>query len=276
MRKVELLLFILLAIYGCKKEEISSITPKLKNCRVEYLFFPDDIMMSSDQSYSFPPDDSQTTKCSYLYGDDKMIKSTGGFLSVASGANFSTQIFSKDVYDSISSIGKTIYVYTKYKINGRVNEDKFNPIIFNLDSNEKLIKITKKDVFHSGEFDLNYTYSENQINEIYSNGKVRRKFYFEKNNLVKVVSEVYDLQGLIFRKKEILFQEFDDKPNPFKNKYFVKGAFFRAFSDNNYKSHTTNEYMRSSDGTLVLASNYWFSMPILYNTDGYPVFGDYE
>jgi len=276
MRRVSLLLFALFAIFSCKKEEISSITPKLKNCRVEYLFFQDDIMMTGGQSYSFPPDDSQNTKCSYLYGDNKMIKITGGFLTVPSGTNFSNRIFSKDVYDSISTIGRTIYVYTKYEINGSVSEDNFNPIIFNLDSHEKLIKITKKDDFHSSEFDLNYTFSENQINETYSDGKVRRKFYFEKNNLIKVVSEVYDFQGLIFGKKEILFQQFDDKPNPFKNMYFVKGAFFRAFSDNNYKSYTTNKYMRSSDGTLVLTSNYWFSMPILYNTDGYPMFGDYE
>lgn len=276
MRKAALLLFTFLAVYSCEKEEISSVTPKLKNCRVEYLFFPDDIMMLSDQSFSFPPDDAQTTRCSYLYADDKMIESTGGFLSVPSGTNFSNQIFSKDAYDSISTIGRTIYIYTKYKINGSVIEDKFNPIIFNLDSHEKLIKITKKDAFHPGGFDLNYTYSENQINETYSDGKVRRKFFFEKNNLIKVVSEMYDLQGAIFSKKEILFQEYDDKPNPFRNEYFVKGAFFRAFSDNNYKSHATNEYRRSSDGTLVLTGNYRFSMPFLYNTDGYPVFGDYE
>jgi hypothetical protein len=272
MRKVTLLIFTLLAVFSCKKEEISSITPKLKNCRVEYLFFNDDITMSGSQSIAIPPDNSQSPVCSYLYNDDKMIKLTGGFISVP----LSGQIFSKDVYDSIYTTGRAIYVYTKYAVNDSLWEDRFNPIVYNLDSHKKLVKITKKDGSHSGEFDLNYTYSENQITETFSDGRVRRKFYFEKNNLIKVVSEVLDFQGLVFSKKEILFEEFDDKPNPFKNMYFVKGAFFRAFSDNNYKSFTIKEYIRSSDGTFDLKSSYWYQMPFLYNTDGYPVFGDYD
>lgn len=275
MRRVVLLLFAFLIIFSCKKEEISSVTHKLKNCQIEYLFFEDDLMMTGDNSLIFPPD-TQDNKCNYLYADNKMIKSTGGFLSIPTGTIISNQLFSNDFYDSISTVGRTIYVYTKYKINGSLLENITNPTIFNLDSHGKLIKITKKDAYHKGAFDLNYTYSDNQIDETFSNGTVRRKFYFEKNNLVKVVSEVYDLKGLLYSKKEFLFQEFDDKPNPFKNMYFVKGAFFRAFSDNNYKSHTTNVYYRSSDGTLKLTSRYWFTMPFLYNADGYPLFGDYE
>lgn len=276
MRRVAVLLLALSVILSCKNEEIPAIIPKLKNCRVEYLFFRDEIMMSSFESYSFPYNDSQKSECSYLYDDEKMVKLTGGFLRIPNGANFSAQVFSKDVYDSIDRIGGAIYVNTKYMRNGVLIESSSNPIIFNMDSRGKLVKVTKKDQLSGNGFDLNYTYSENQINETYSDGRVRRKFYFEQNNLIKVVAEAYDLQGLIFGKKEILFQDFDDKPNPFKNMYFVKGAFFRAFSVNNYKSYTTSEYTRSSDGTLVLTSKLGFSIPISYNTDGYPMFGDYE
>lgn len=274
MRRVALLLFALLILFSCKKEEISLITHKLKNCRIEYLFFEDDLMMTGDNSFSFLPD-SQNIRCNYLYADNKMIKSIGGFLSIPTGTVVSNQLFSYDFYDSISTIDRTIYVYTKFKLNGSLLEAVFNPTIFYLDSHEKLVKITKIGALGSP-IDLNYTYTENQIDETFSSGKARRKFYFEKNNLVKVVTEIYDLKGLLNSKKEILFQEFDDKPNPFRNMYFVKGAFFRAFSDNNYKSYTTNLYYRSSDGTLTLTNRSWSSMPILYNTDGYPLFGDYE
>ena len=231
-------------------------------------------MLTDDNSLIFPID-SQKTKCYYLYTDNKMIKSAGYFLSVPNGTGASNLLFSNDFYDSIRTVDRTIYVYTKFKLNGSLIEANINPTIFYLDSHEKLVKITKIGALGSP-IDLNYTYTDNQIDETFSSGKVRRKFYFEKNNLIKVVTEIYDLKGLIYSKKEILFQEFDDKPNPFKNRYFVKGAFFRAFSVNNYKSYTINVYYRSSDGTLTLTSRYWFSMPILYNSDGYPMFGDYE
>ena len=276
MKKIAKLIIIIITISGCIKDETPSITPRLKNCRVEYLFFRDDLTMSGNASMMFLPTDSSNTKCRYLYTDENMIKSTGGFMSVPSGTNFSNLVFSNDVYDSIFPNGNKVYVYTKYMTSDGIKGDSFNPLIFTLNSDGKLIKITKRDAFHPDGYDLNYTYSANKVTETDKNGKILRTLSFENNNLVKVVSEIYDLQGAIFSKKEILFQEFDNKTNPFKDKYFAKGAFFRAFSDNNYKSYTSDEYMRSSDGTLVLTSHFWFSMPFLYNTDGYPLFGDYE
>lgn len=276
MRKSAAILLILIIVFSCKKDEIASTAPQLKNCRVEYLYFLDDIILKSGQSLCLLPEDTLFTGCSYSYANHLLTRVTGGFVAVPSGSNFSNLCFTKDAYDSISSVDNRIYVYTKFKIGGSIHEDINNPTVYYLDSQQRLIKINKRDAWHPNGYDLNYTYSDNMVFEIGNNGLTRRKFYFENNNLVKVDYEMTDQLGAVFWKKEILFQEFDNMPNPFKNMFFVKGAFFRAFSENNYKSHTTNEYSRSSDGTLVPTWYSWFTMPILYNAEGFPMFGDYE
>jgi len=276
MKKSAVLLFVIFTAISCTKDEIPSVTPRLKNCGIEYLLFQDEITISGNQSINFLPNDSSVVACSYTYAGGQLTKSTGGFVPVPLGSNFSNLLFTPDAYDSIHFENNAIHTYAKINLGGTIHTDISSPTIFSLDSQNKLIKISKKDTFHPNGFDLNYTYSENQVTETDNNGLTRRKFYFENNNLIKVVTEVYDLQGELFSKKEILFQEFDNKPNPFKHMYFVKGAFFRAFSENNYHKFTVNEYSHLFDGTFGIISTYWFTMPFDYNADGYPMFGDYE
>lgn len=88
--------------------------------------------------------------------------------------------------------------------------------------------------------------------------------------------EFGDTTSSYYYKKEIIFQDFDNKPNPLKGLYYLTGAFYRAFSANNYSACTINQYMRMTDGKIEKIGSYSFSIPILYTTDGYPKFGDYE
>ena len=276
MKKSAVILFIIFAVISCTKDKTPSVTPKLKNCRIEYLFFKDEITILSYQSINFAPYDSTVIACSYSYADDKLTRTTGGFVAVPSGSNFSNFLFSTDAYDSIHFDNNTIYTYAKINFGKYIYTDISSPTTFTLDSQNKLIKISKKDAFDPYGLVLNYSYSENLVTETDNNGLTRRKFYLENNNLVKVVTEVYDLQGALYSKKEILFEGFDNKPNPFKNMYYVTGAFFRAFSENNYQKVTVTEYSFLLDGTFGINSTWWFTMPFDYNADGYPKFGDYE
>jgi len=276
MKKSTILLFIIFAVISCTKDETPPVTPKLKNCRIEYLFFKDEITILDYQSINFAPYDSTVIACSYTYADDKLTKTKGGFVAVPSGSTFSNFLFSTDAYDSIHFENNTIYTYAKINFGEFIHTDILSPTIFTLDSQNNLIKISKKNAFHPYGLELNYTYSENLVTETYNSGLTRRKFYLENNNLVKVVTEVYDIHGALYSKKEILFEGFDNKPNPFKNMYYVKGAFFRAFSENNYQKVTVTEYSYLLDGSFGINSTWWFTMPFDYNADGYPTFGDYE
>lgn len=122
---------------------------------------------------------------------------------------------------------------------------------------------------------LKYNYSPNQITESDESGRILRRFYFDNNNLVKVVAEIYDIQGELNSKTEILFKDFDDRINPFMNKYYIKGAFFRAFSMNNYKTLIRSKFKKLTGDEFELINSYSTTVAIDYDHLGYPIFGDY-
>jgi len=278
MKISALLLFLVFAVFSCKKDEIPTVTPKLKNCSIQYLLLFDDLeRLNSGNPFFTDISDTSGAFYSYSYADDKMTRSTGGFVYVPSGSNFSSQMFSKKVYDSIDVEGNLVYIFTKTKFENTVVESTYNPAIYTLDSHKRLSTIFKRDGFRPEGYSLTYTYSDNLIIETNPKGQISRKFFFENDNLVKVITEYYDPQGGLGMEKEIVFMGFDNKPNPFKNLYYVNGAFYRAFSENNYKNYSIREYFVLTDGTTTPIGTYnSYAWPITYNSDGYPMFGEYE
>lgn len=272
MRKFPVILITFLYLFGCKKDDQSTPAPKLQNCAIEYLNFSDDYRFAGN-TLTFPPNDPLITMCSYEYQNDNIIKVTGGFLPLPAGSNFSNLLFSRDVFDSIVYNGNEISVFKKYTNFPWANSE--NPSIYTLDSQNKIQKLTVNNGFNTS-FEVNYSYSINEITEKNKNGVILRKLYMEGNNLVKIVKESTDFQGILLRREEILFQEYDTNPNPLKNKYHISGAFYRAFSENNYKKTTKLVYTILIDGTFGLLSTSWFSMPIIYDDRGYPLLGSYE
>lgn len=272
MRNFAILLFTFLFLFGCKKDDQPTPALKLQNCDIDYLNFSDDYRFANS-TLVYPPKDRVETICTYEYENDKIVKVTGGFLRVPSGSNFSNFVFSRDVFDSIVYNSNEISVFTKYTNLPLANTS--TPVIYNLDSQNRIQKLTLNNGFDTS-FEVNYTYSNNEITEKNKNGVILRKFYMEGNNLVKIVKESLDFQGKLFSREEILFQEYDTNPNPFKNKYHISGAFYRAFSENNYKKTTKLVYTILIDGTFGLLSTFWYFKTILYDEKGYPLFGAYE
>lgn len=271
MKKILNSFIILLAICSCSKEESATPDLKLKSCAIEYLYFRDEIKYSNSFSMEFPPNDAFKTVVSYRYGDNRIIQATGGFMNVPSAGNFSNLLFSTEVYDSIVYVDSSIFVFTKPENNYSFFYDNpKNPTVYSKDSKGKLVRIVRR----SGA-ELNYTYLINHIIEKDSLGNVLRNFYFENNNLVKIICESGDTSHPYYSKKEFLFQEYDTKPNPLKNMFHLSGAFFRAFSENNYQKLTINEYRKLENGEIGITSTSWYTSPIEYNAKGYPKFGDY-
>jgi len=268
-----ILILTILSFVSCTKEDTQTTERRLKDCNAGYLYFKDDITLPFNATFNYVP--GTDAVCSYEYTGQDMTKLTGGIITIATGSNFNNLLFSEDAYDSICHIGNDIYIFTKYKVNGGIMDDINNPLIFGLNSSGQLVKISKRNAVFGTKQEFFFNYSPGLITETDSTGTTLRKFYFSNNNLTKVTSETYNLDGKIFSKREIVFEGFDDKINPFKNKYYIRGAFFRAFSQNNYKSYTSKEYIRSGD-SLVLTNSFWQEMPIRYDSYGYPMFGDYE
>ena len=185
-------------------------------------------------------------------------------------------MFSSYGYDSVTFVNNAYFVYAKFTDNdGHYHDYAINPTIYYLDSQDKLTKINKRDGFYPDGYDLTYSYTDTVITES-AHGSASRNFYMENKNLVKVLLWRYSPPGVISWKKEILFQDYDNKPNPFKNKYYVAGAFFRSFSENNYTTLMVNEYGLLADSTFGIIKTFRSTIPFAYTDDGYPKFGDYE
>lgn len=269
--KIFIPLIIIVTLFSCKKEESTTPAPKLKNCAIEYLKFDNDHKCPGYNSVNFAPNGALKTVVSFEYKGDQIIKTIGGFKVIIPGGIFSL-LFSMDVYDEIAYANNSIFVITKpEEINSYFSNYPGKPTIYTKDSDGRLIKIERRDGVM-----INYTYENNQIVEKLNTGKVLRNFTMENNNLTKITRENGDTSYLYYSKEEILFQDFDNRPNPLRNMYHVSGAFYRSFSKNNYSKYTVNYYERMENGRIGHTGTGTYSMPIQYNADGYPKFGEYE
>ena len=275
MKRYILVLGLFIIIFGCKKDEIETQPSKLKNCEPGYLQFSDNMYGILNQSFSYPPDSGKNI-FSYEYQNNKIVRVSGGFIPIPGVLGFSKQIFSLMAYDSIVYLANNVSVYQKYDFGSGTLEKLTSPTIFTLNPKNQLLKVARKNAFQPKVDEFFYAYVENQIIETNDNGKIRRKFHFENDNLIKITSQFENTQGEVMSKEEILFQGYDDNPNPFRNLFFISGAFYRAFSKNNYTSYTINQYDFLIDGTFGISDSYWYTLPIRYNADNYPMFGDYQ
>lgn len=122
-----------------------------------------------------------------------------------------------------------------------------------------------------------YQYEDNKVLE-YKESNLFRTFYFENRNLVKVEELIYfnpdsifEDSDMLYGKYEIIFSEFDNLPNLLEGKFYIDGAFFKAFSKNNYhkvesKYFTYNQENSSFEHNSNIVN--WRSYNFGVNEDG--------
>ncbi len=120
-----------------------------------------------------------------------------------------------------------------------------------------------------------YFYSDNGLlsKSVSSNGgysKVTRFFYFDSNkNLVRINGEIDNGWGYKYFVFEY-FEEYDTAINGFKNLGIIEGAFIRSLSQNNFNVYACATY----DGESTLLDTMRITLPIDYDENGYPIYGD--
>lgn len=276
MIKLSVCLLFLLLIIGCSKENIDTKpSQRLKNCKISYLLYNDGFQVMSDGTYILDPWNNPADTCYFFYNNSGLNMIKGGLVPNPMGQGYPPYIFTLKAYDSIHHSNKNIFVTENYPP-GDTMINFFEEFIYNLNDLNQLVKLNIRNTFAHNGFDLYYQITDSVITESFNNNVLRRTFYFENKNLVRVTSITKDPSGANFSKSEILFEDFDDHPNPFRNMYFMRGAFYRAFSENNYRKYTINKYYFADDSTWHMASTFSKSMPVTYNSEGYPEFGEYE
>lgn len=269
MKKNLMLSFIMFIVFGCEKDDL---VPKglLKDSIIEYLTYTDIHQFPSNNLLSPPcycvP---METRIIFEYEGQKLTRVKGSFINVPDVTLMYKPQFSADAYDSIVHLENDVFVYTRPPYAFYSNENPENPIQYEFDANQKLVGITSRNGVR-----LTYEYDENIIIERMNSDRVLRKFYMENNNLVKVESENINLEGELVGRKEIIFSDYDNNPNPFKGLYYITGAFYRSFSENNYSKMTLTKYSKHED-EFIVSLEFKKEFGFDYTNSGYPKFGNY-
>lgn len=174
-------------------------------------------------------------KTNLIYNNNKIVKTKGGPYTYNDG-NAAPIRFSNDIENNIW-----------YEGNRVITEDNFdldNPkrVEFTIEAGQLIRK--KENYLNSippfvVEYD--YIYSANSVEEK-RNNLPYRMFYFEDGNLVRVEQLFYNSNHEIVSRNDLIFSEFDTNENLAKGMYFIKGAFYKAFSNNNHKRVERKRY----------------------------------
>ena len=267
MKKISTVALLLLLFGACNKD--NPMESKLKNCKIEYLYFNDDITLADSELFGISAEQSN-----YSYSSGRLTRVDGGFLMFPSGNDLTNMVFIAEVYDSLVYNDNVVSLFKKCSLADCNIYPVVNPAVFHFDEAGNLVKINRKTSFRPNGINFFYTYEGNQILETNELGTSERIFYIEGGNLVKVTIEDKNNSGVLVGATETIFSGFDKHRNPFKKLFYVRGAFYRAFSENNFNTITHKVFSVNEQGRTLLSEKS-FSISFGYNAQGWPKFGDY-
>lgn len=272
LKKIIVIIIVLL-ISGCNSDESKNLSCELSNLSFIYLD-------KSEFRGSIFIGDSDHTEFFEYDSNNNVTKINGGLAHIdpASGFNF---FFSPEIYDSIAHLEAQIKVIKKHIDPNKIFIDS---IIYEVNSFKK--PLSKRTQFISSPFiarvEEEYIYENDKlkksiINQTGARSKntIKTYFYNENDNLVKIESEIEDSSGNITERQNDYFEMYDAMQNPFRNKFYIRGGFYRSLSKNNYSKHRqvgerliNNEWMQVGESE----QNFMFD----YDSNSFPKFGDYN
>ena len=200
----------------------------------------------------------------------RINKVTGGPIPTASGSNLSSWIFVNIPIYNITYQNNTVTLDSNIE---SVDGDNVNEYVI---ENEKVISrsvVSKYNFFINLLTNYDYEYFDNYIEE-YRNDELFRTLYFENENLVKIEELKYfnfenpsEDPNTLIGKTEYIFSEFDNTTNLLKGLFYIDGAFYKAFSQNNFQKITQNNY-NYIDGEFIIDSGGYRSFNFGVNEDG--------
>ena len=117
--------------------------------------------------------------------------------------------------------------------------------------------------YFNQELDYAYQYENNKIIETL-NGLQTSVLYLTNSNITKIEKFQYNNSKEIVSKTEFIYLDYDQSINLLKGHYYIHGAFYNAFSTNNYKKRFVNTYSYSNNQYTQISAS---SRSINYNID---------
>lgn len=254
MNKHFFLAFAFVSLLSCSRNEDNSKTPK-NDCKIvtaktyNYLF--DDVAISTSSS------DVNFNKFTFEYNSENRINKVTGGLVVASSGNLGAFYLSNVASDEITYSGSTVLVKVSANMTIRPYDKEY------VIENGKILsqKIISKFPVSNNTLstNFNYEYSGNQVLEKFNgvlNNRINKTLTIDNGNLGKVIKWMYDSDGNINGKTEIIYSDYDKQENLLKGKFFINGAFYSAFSNNIYNKVDSKSY-DLTNGVYVLNGNHF-------------------
>ncbi|UQB67861.1 hypothetical protein [Epilithonimonas zeae] len=265
MKNIFTLFFISLILFSCSRDNEDEIIENNEPLitKMNLILYPN----------SFPYGNSELS-FNFQYDNDKrLIKKTGGFLSVSGSTGFSgyftDKIFTTLIYNSnnvtienfSSSPDFTVPKNSKY---------------FILNNNQQIKQKDVPSTFYSNYRDEKqfFTYNTSgQLTEIkttlpnmpyyppddYIETYLEKFYYDSKGNLTK--SEYFEQRDGVNKGIKIIrtFGDYDNSLNPFKRFYLLDEYFYRAISKNNYRKYTEIKYNEIGNITSSIEQTWTFN-----------------
>lgn len=253
MRQKISVFLIYILLVSCSSDNSLSPICKLLSVKVKVLFH-EDLSITSAYNPNF------SGKLNFEYDNqNKLTMVKGGVLVPPPGQFLTNWYYDDSVVDLVTYSSDTIKVHYN-----STNLASTNKKAFKLDNSGRLLykKETKGNIIN----EYNYAYNGNTILET-RNGYEYRTYTMSNGNLVSI--EQFYRSGIgnaITGKKQFLFLNYDATENLLKGKYYIDGAFFNGFSNNNYQRFEMNQYSYNN-GTYTQTSNYYATFPLTYSSD---------
>lgn len=259
MKQIFILSFLVVFLFpSCSSNnEVPSSTCKLLNVKTITLVY-DDIVISNVYNNSF------SGKINFEYNNNnQIIKVKGGLINVPTLNSLQNWVLYNDAEDQIIYLpDNKIRVEHSYNNDTKPYTKEFT-IIGGVLTERSVLNTYP--ILYTTPIQYTYEYSNNIITER-KNGDVYRTFHMLNGNLEKVVQLNHDTNGEIIGKKEYVFLNYDDKENLLKGKYYINGALFKAFSNNNYQRIEINQYSYNNN-EYVLNTFWQGNFTLTYNSN---------
>lgn len=263
IKKLISITFLSIVFFSCTNGDENPKPVLTENCNIrsvktKTLLF-DDIALDG-YNESFPE------TIAFEYDDLQRIVSVRGGLKATGGIDtlMHWTLF-QEVNDTITYDNNVISVKYSNNVSPRPYDKEF------VISGNQLLN--RKVTSYNSPFSVNpvtYTYEYNSTGIIEKiNNVVYRTFTIENGNLVKVEHLAYNSANAIVLKEEYLFSNYDNSDNLLKGKYYINGAFFKAFSNNNYKSYVYNKYL-VENGNYKLEKQYSLNIDFVNGPQNFP------
>lgn len=253
------LLLIVFLFVACKddkiinEEAVTSENIKLFSVKTDALVY-DEMLKTVDLSYlpfyHISNNKNFSNRIFFEYNNkQQIVYTTGGTILMKLTPDFTTLSYTDYIKDTIQYIGDTVIT-----INSSFNFANPN-ITKSVIKNNQLVsrKVILNFPVHA-ENNYTYSYSGDKVTET-MNGVRTANYYLTEGNLTKVEKFIYNKAGDISMKTEMIFSGYDKSINLLKGKFFITGAFYCAFSENNHNKMVVQNYSMV-DNELAVYSRY--------------------